>query len=262
VPARVSYARALFLSGRADDAGKELTRVLEASPDQLLASFLQGVLLQQQGKPDQAADYYRRSLGIDPGFAGPLFYLANLDFNAGRFPEAAAGYAKALTADREIPPARLLELIARLRAGEAESDIAERIAHLSAQHPEDPMLSYAQSRLLAAATDPALRSPEQALQIADYLNLLQPIPPHRRALALAWAASGQFEEAVRTQQPAMAMAAWMAPTAELAAMKEELASYERGEIPAQAWPEGDPLLSPPPFDPVAPFRDYPAAVPY
>jgi hypothetical protein len=58
------------------------------------------------------------------------------------------------------------------------------------------------------------------------------------------------------------MAAWMAPPAEVTVMNNELATYKKGEIPAVAWPEGDPLLSPPPFDPVAPFRDYPAAVPY
>ncbi len=262
VPARVSYARALYLAGRADEAGAELEKALEAKPDELLANFLLGVLQQQQGDADQAADYYRRSLGIDPGFAGALFYLANLDFNAGRYSEAALGYAKALTADREIPPARLLELIARLRAGEAEADIAARLTELSAHYPDDLMLRYALARLLAAATDPALRAPEQALQIATQLSLLQPIPPHQRALALALGASGRFEEAAQTQQQAIAMASWMAPSSGQEVMNRELASYEKGEVPAQAWPEGDPLLSPPPFDPMAPFRDYPAAVPY
>ncbi|MEA3274295.1 MAG: tetratricopeptide repeat protein [Pseudomonadota bacterium] len=262
VPARVSYARALYLSGRAEEAGEELARALAANPNELLANFLQGVLLQQQAKPDRAADYYRRSLSVDPGYAGALFYLANLDFNAGRYREAAAGYAKALAADREIAPARLLELIARLRAGEPEADIAKRLTDLSAQYPEDPMLRYAMSRLLAAAADSSLRAPEQALQIASQLTLLQPIPPHQRALALAQAATGRFEEAAQTQRQAIAMAAWMAPPGERAVMQAELDAYERGELPEPAWPEGAPLLSPPPFDPVAPFRDYPAAVPY
>ena len=261
-PARVSYARALYLSGRAEEAGEELARALAAKPNELLANFLQGVLLQQQGKPDRAEDFYRRSLSIDPGHAGALFYLANLDFNAGHYAAAAGRYAKALAADREIASARLLELIARLRAGEAEADIAERLTDLSAQYPQDPMLRYALSRLLAAATDTSLRAPEQALQIASQLTLLQPMPPHQRALALAQAATGRFEEAAQTQRQAIAMAAWMAPPSERAVMQAELDAYERGELPQPAWPEGAPLLSPPPFDPVGPFRDYPASVPY
>jgi tetratricopeptide (TPR) repeat protein len=261
-PARVSYARSLYLAGRAEEARTELAAVLAADPDNLLASFLTGVLLQQQNRSDQATDYYRRALKIDPGHAGAIFYLANLEFNAGRYGDAAAGYAKALAADREIAPARLLELIARLRAGEPEAETARRLSDLTAEHPQDPMLRYAEARLLAAAASPDLRSPERALEIATQLSLLQPIPPHQRVLALAQAAAGRFEEAARTQQQAIAMAAWVATSSELEAMKEELAAYENGEIPAQAWPEGDPLLSPPPFDPVAPFRDYPAAVPY
>jgi len=100
----------------------------------------------------------------------PLLSRANLDFNAGRYDRAAPGYAKAWAAEHEIAPARLLELVARLRDSEAEAEILERLTDLSA--------------------------------------------------------------------------------------------YERNELPQPAWPEGDPLFSPPPFDPVAPFRDYPAAVPY
>jgi len=262
IPARVSYARALYLSGRAGEAAAELAKVVQAKPDELLGTFLQGVLFQQQGELDKAADAYRRTLVIDPGHAGALFYLANLDFGAGRYAEAAAGYTKAQVTDREIAPARLLELIARLRAGESEPEIAARLADLSAQYPQDPMLRYALSRLLAAAADPPLRNPKKALEIASKLSLEQPIPPHQRALALAQAASGDFEQAAQTQKQTLAMAAWMAPPGEQAVMRAELEAFEKGELPDPAWPEGDPLLSPPPFDPVAPFRDYPAAVPY
>jgi len=262
VPARVSYARTLYLSGRAQEAEEELARALAANPNELFANFLQGVLLQQQGKLGGAADYYHRSLSIDPGHAGALFYLANLDFDAGRYAEAAAGYAKALVTNRDIPPARLLELIARLRAGEAEADIAKLLTDLSAQYPDDPMLRYALSRLLAATAETSLRAPEQALQIASQLTLLQPIPPHQRALALALAATGRFEEAIRTQRQAVTMAAWMAPRSERAVMQAELDAYQRGELPEPVWPEDDPLFSTPPFDPVAPFRDYPVSVPY
>ena len=143
-----------------------------------------------------------------------------------------------------------------------EAEILERLTDLSEELPEDPMPSYALARLLAAADDPTLRKPEQTLQIASRLALLQPIPPHQRLLALAQAANEHFSEAVKTQKRAMAMATWMAAPREQERIQAELAAYERNELPQPAWPEGDPLLSPPPFDPVAPFRDYPAAVPY
>lgn len=262
VPARVSYARTLYLSGRVDDAAKELTAALEVQPDQVLASFLQAVLLQQQGDSDGAARQYRHTLALEPGHAGALFYLANLDFAAGRFGEAAAGYRAALAASHDIPPARLLGLIASSWAGEPEAEIATRLEHLQTEHPQDPQLRYAQARLLAAAADPSLRDPERALKIAGELWMLQPIPPHQRALALAQAGAGHFEKAAETQRQALAMASWMALPTELEIMKEELAAYENGLVGTRAWPAADPLLVPPPFDPVAAFRDYPAAVPY
>jgi tetratricopeptide (TPR) repeat protein len=259
--AHVSYARALYLSGRSEEAEAALDEALRQTPDLVLANFLKGVLLQQQGDPEAAAVWYRRALQLDAGHAGALFYLANLDFRARRFKVAAEGYAAALEANDEIAPARLLELIALYRSGTPERVVADALADLRQQHPEDPVLSYAQGRLLAAAQDPAVRAPQRALKLTSRLALVQPIPPHHRSLALAQAARGDFEGAVQTQRQAM-LAAWMAPPAEQEAMQGELASYEKAELPSDPWPTGDLLLSPPPFDPVAPFRDYPAAVPY
>lgn len=260
--ARVSYARALYLAGRHDEAGAELAKVLQTDPNQTLAHFLRAALLQAGGEEAAAAAGYRRTLELDPRHAGALFYLANLDFAGGRYADAALGYQRTLGIDKEAAPARLLELVARRRAGEAEATVLAALTDLSAQHTGDPMLSHALARLLAGARDPQLRDPKRALEIAAQLAFAQPIPPHLRALALAQAASGQFAKAVETQQQATAMAVWMAPPGELAIMNDEAEAYGRSELPAEPWPEGDPLFSPPPFDPLAPFRDYPAAVPY
>ena len=261
-PARVSHARALFLSGREEEADRALTRALEVAPDHLLANFLKGVLLQQRGDADGAVRQYRRTLELDPQHAGALFYLANLDFSTGRYASAAAAYTRALEASSEIPPARLLELVARYHAGSPDIEIAAGLAGLREQHPDDPVLAYAESRLLADARDPDTRRPQGALELASGLALLHPIPPNQRALALAQAATGDFQQAVRTQRQTLAAASWMAAQREQDLMQEELAAYEQGRLPGNPWPPGDPSLSPPPFDPVAPFRDYPAAVPY
>lgn len=262
VAARVSYARVLYLAGRRDEAGIELAATLAADPNQVLATFLQAVLLQGQGQDAEAAAGYRRTLERDPGHAGASFYLANLDFAAGRYADAARGYRRTLAVDKEAAPARVLELIARKRSGEPEANLLTALVDLMAQYPADPLLNHALARLLAGAQDPQLRDPPRALEIAAQLALGQAIPPHLRALALAQAATGQFAKAAEIQQQAIAMAFWMAPPGELAIMNGEAEAYGRSQLPAEPWPEGDSLFSPPPFDAVAPFRDYPAAVPY
>jgi len=262
LPARVSYARVLYLAGEQGKAESELDRVLAADPNQTLALFLKGVLLQQQGDGTGAADYYRRALAIEPDHPGVLYYLANLDFTSGRYAEAAAGYRRALKAEDAPPPARLLALVAGHLAGQPDSETAKALAGLVATQPDDPLLAYAQACLLAAAADPAVRDPKHASALATTLGFLMPGPPQMRALALSQAAGGDFKGAAATLEQAIALSGGWLPPGLQGVLEGEIAAYREGRLPDQPWPAGDPMLAPPPFDPVGPFRDYPASVPY
>jgi tetratricopeptide (TPR) repeat protein len=260
--ARVSYARTLFLSGAKPEAKQELVKALEQDPGQTLARFLLGVLQEAQGELEAAEDAYRGTLDAEPGHPGAAFYLANLDLRAGRFRDAASGYRVVLASRDPVDPAYLLELIAMSRSGTAEREMFERVDARLGQRPDDRMLAYALARLLAAAKDPDLRDPARSLKLAQELVGQQPIPPYLRALALAHMATGDAEQAIETLQPLVAFAAWSLPPGERAVLMDEVEAYGEGRVPNDPWPEGDPFLAPPPFDPLAAFRDYPAAVPY
>jgi len=260
--ARVSYARVLYLAGERSGAKSELDRVLAADPDETLALFLQGVLLQQDGDGPGAADHYRRVLAIEPDHPGVLYYLANLDFALGRYAEAAAGYKRALRAEDAPPPARLLSLIAEHQAGRPESETARALADLIATRPDDPLLAYAQACLLAAARDPAVRDPAHASALAATLGFVMPGPPQMRALALSQAANGDFEGAMATLDQIITLSGGWLPPGLQGILEREIEAYRAGRLPDQPWPQGDPLLAPAPFDPIGPFRDYPAPVPY
>jgi tetratricopeptide (TPR) repeat protein len=260
--ARVSYARVLYLAGQRSEAKSELDRVLAADPDQTLALFLKGVLLQQDGDGPGAADHYRRVLAIEPDHPGVLYYLANLDFASGRYAEAAVGYKRALRAEDAPPPARLLSLIAEHHAGRPESETAQTLADLIAARPDDPLLAYAQACLLAAARDPAVRDPAHASALATTLGFVMPGPPQMRALALSQAANGDFEGAMATLDQIITLSGGWLPPGLQGILEREIEAYRAGGLPDQPWPQGDPLLAPPPFDPIGPFRDYPAPVPY
>lgn len=260
--ARVSYGRVLYLAGDWTGAETELDRVIAAEPGQTLALFLKAVLLQQGGDGEQAAALYRRALETEPDHPGVLYYLANLDFVSGRYTEAADGYRRALRSEDAPPPARLLALVAAHRAGRPESESAAGLAELVAARPDDPMLAYAQACLLAAARDSAVRDPALAARLATTLSFLMPGPPQLRALALSQGASGDVKAAADTLSQAIALSGPWLPPGMLGVLERELASYRDGRLPDEPWPEGDPLLAPPPFDPIGPFRDYPASVPY
>ncbi|TVQ84391.1 MAG: tetratricopeptide repeat protein [Chromatiaceae bacterium] len=260
--ARVSYARALFLNDQCDAAEAALATAMATDPNSALAPFLHGVLLQARGDLQGAAVAYRDSLAQDPQHPGALFYLANLDFAAGRFALAAVGYEATLLAAPETAPARVLAQVAALHAGVPEARVAERLEARVAEHPDDRQLRYALARLLAAAATPEMRDPAQAMRLAAGLLVEQPIPPHKRAVALADAANGRYQEATAALEALLAGAGWLVPPAERTLMEQELAAYRAGRLPQPAWPLDDPLLAPPPFDPQRPFRDYPAANPY
>lgn len=262
LPARVSYGRVMYLSGKRERAAAELDQVLAADSGQTLALFLKAVLLQQDGEGDRAAETYRRVLEIEPDHPGVLYYLANLDFASGRYDEAAAGYRRALQAEDAPPPARLLALVSGHRSGTPESESMGRLAELIAARGDDPMLAYAQACLLAAAGDPTVRDPVLASRLATTLSFLMPGPPQLRALALSQASGGDFGAAADTLAQAIALSGPWLPPGMLGVLERELAGYRADRLPDEPWPEGDPLLAPPPFDPVGPFRDYPASVPY
>lgn len=264
--ARVSYARVLYLTNQKAQSEQELHRALADAAGnattEALAWFFLGVLRESDGQTDGAIDAYRQALKRNPAHAGAQFQLANINFANERYEEAVEGYAATLRADPDAAPARLLELVARAGAGTTEEELATRLAGLRQAAPEDPQLRYALARLLAAAHDPGVRDPERALEIATKLATMQPIPPHQRLLAIADAASGHPERAAEAMSSMLESMGWMVPPSERALMARELADLRQGRTPGPAWPKGDPLLSPPPFDATRLMRDYPATKPF
>lgn len=261
--ARVSYARVLYLDGQAVAAEQQLNTVLERDPEQTLAQLLMGILLQSQGKSAQAAVHYRKVLQLDPQHDGAHFFFANLLFKQGRFAEAAQHYGTALAVNADIPPARLLQLVAWHQAGRPDQDIARQLEDLISRYPDQPELHYALIRMRSLSADPAVRDSVRALNLANQLAPGQPTPPNIEALALAAAADGQFEQAARLQQQVLDMLGWMAGAEQLQSVQDTLDAYKEGTMPQQpVWPAHDPLLSPAPLNPVEPFRDYPTPVPF
>ena len=261
--ARVSYARALYLGGQDEAALAQLNGVLERMPEQTLANFLLAVLRQSRGESDAAIEHYERILQHDERHAGARFYLANLLLERGQYAEAAKQYAAALAVDPDIPPARLLELVARQRTGEPDRMIAAALEQRVTDHPGQPELKYALARLYSLSTDTDARDSARALTLANQLAPNQPTPLNIAVLALAAAADGQFDQAARLQQQVLDMLRWTPDEAALQRLQTALDAYEAGHMPDQpAWPADDPLLTPPPLNPADPFRHYPAAVPY
>ncbi|NEV62682.1 tetratricopeptide repeat protein [Thiorhodococcus minor] len=263
--ARISFARALYLSGEPEAAEPELKLAVELDPDEPLGHLLLGVLALSRADRDAARSLLRQALKTDPRQAGALYYLAGLDFDAEQWASAAERYEAALAIEPELAPAGWLRLIARFRAAGASAEaVAAALDDLSALYgsaPQGPQAAYALGCLLAAGPDPGQRDPDRALRVAEEGMRTRPGPQWQRVRALALAGAGRYDEALAQLREMLSAALWGAPPAIIDLIEEDLAALEREALP-DPWPLADPMLSPPPVDPTAVIRDYPAVNPY
>lgn len=272
--ARISYARALYLADRVEQARGQLQRVLDstqgaphdgANPRRALAAFLLGLLADERPDPADARRLYRLALSLQADQAGAHYFLAHHLFRDGRYRDAAAHY-RAAYADTDLPPARLLGLVAERLAGDLDATIAAELVELldaAAAAPQRSAASYALARLRALSDDPAVHDDVAAVELANALVQRQPRPLHLELLALAAAANGQYDTATEILEHVAQIPAWQRDPGSPARVDRDLAAYRAHRLAGQpAWPADDPLLAPPPFDASAPFREYLTPTPF
>ena len=121
--------------GRYAEAEREFRRVIEIAPDNVRGLTNLGGLLDARGRPDEAVAVLQRAVSLQPTFAGAS-NLALVEFDRGRYAEAARAYEQALALDdrdyrawRNLAIARYWAPGERPRAGEA----FERAARLAAE---------------------------------------------------------------------------------------------------------------------------------
>ncbi len=109
-----------------------------------------------------------------------------------------------------------------------------------ATSPKDPLVAHALARLLAGASDKALRDGARGLALAERLFESGQTPPRLETLAMALAEVGEFEEAARAQRAVLAEAGKLSRPADAERLARNLARYESGTAccsdPSDAYP--------------------------
>jgi tetratricopeptide (TPR) repeat protein len=262
INARISLARTLYLAGEQAQARQALEQITRDVPDNTLAAFLLAVQLEASGESDRAVALYQKVVSIDPQHAGAHYFLANRLMLERQFRQALSHYRATLAAEPENPPARLYHLVAMQRGGEPEQVLREEMEREFRQHHEEPMLKYAHARLLAASQDQRVRNPARAMELGMELVDSYPIPPHLEVLALAYAASGDFGQAINLQNQLIEGAYWMGDEPYRVRLQATLEGFESGKLPASFWPEDDLILTPQPVNAALVIKEYPASLPY
>jgi len=260
--ARTSYARALWLSDRQEEAEAELRRAVADGPEQALPRFLLAVVEDAADDPAAAIAGYRKVLEIDHEHEGALSYLANLNLRQGNYADAAVHFERAIDSGVTQMPVFLHYWGALLRAGTGDGALRDKLLAFDKRFPEPPVFRYLLAKLLATSKETGVANVTRALEIARQLYDSQPIPPHTELLALTLAAGGDFARAQELQEGLVEMARMTGALGHAALLEQVATSYRSGRLPEPLWPPQDPMFMPPPADPDSPMRNYPAGQPY
>ena len=187
-------------------------------------------VLRDDGKVHEAIGHYQKALEIRPLYVRALSNLGAALNQQGKSAEAMEYHLKALKinpsdADTHCNMATALHL---------QGDLVESMKHYRLALQADPDYSKACNNLawiLATAEEPDLRDPGLAVELAtkaciltDYSNADQ-----LDTLAVAFAATGRFDEAAETAQKALAQAMADEKNDLAEQVRERLGRYKQGK---------------------------------
>jgi tetratricopeptide (TPR) repeat protein len=228
---RQRFVEALEFLGQAQRAAAEraalapLERSGGESTDVLVREAFR---LREEGRDRDAIERYRRALAHSPQRSDVRFGLASLLLDMGDHAGAADEFRQLLEEAPRHAAARrgrVLALVLDGRYPVARAELQEALRLF----PRDRELALMQVRLLASAPDPRARDGALALEIARLVHDDDRGETTREALALAYAAAGDFEEAVALQQVLVAEADRAGTPAVAESRRARLAAFQRSQ---------------------------------
>ena len=259
--ARTSYARTLYLADDKSEARQALEAALATQPDNSLGLFLLGVLAEEEGDTGKAADFYRRAIRYTPDHSGAHQHLADLYYRQGNYSAAAQHYAGSIKGEPKNLMATIPYLDTLLLTDAPAATLMSGLETAIQQFPEYPGFQPLQILLLAGSSDAEIHDPEAALKIAQQLNDQYPTPSYQELLALALAATGDYQQAITIQDNLLSFAQRAMPE-EVDRVAKTLAYYQDKTLPPLDELINHAALQPAGFNATTEFRDYPAPRPY
>ncbi len=205
--ARFGLGSALLQEGKVQEAIAQCEEALRIKPDFVQAHYDLGLALVQQGRLQEAIGHYEEALRIKPDYDKAHNSLGMALVQQGRLPEAIVHYEQALQINPDSAEARFnlgaaFEQVGKPREAMQQYEEVLRIRsdHIEAQNN----LAW----LLATRAPADGGNPSQSLALAQRACELSGnrLAPYLDTLAAAYAATGQFSNAVATAQQAVDLA--------------------------------------------------------
>jgi tetratricopeptide (TPR) repeat protein len=205
--AHCNLAGALQQAGDLDGAIGHYEAALRINPRLTTAYYNLGNLLFQVGRTDDAIRQYEHALRIDPGIAAVQFSLGNACFKAGRLENAIAHYEQALHINPGDADAWFNLGLVLTRTGRPQKAVRcyEEVMRIK---PDDIKARNNLARLLAMLPPAMGGDAARAITLAQQACKLTGggLAAYVDTLAIAYAADGQFDNAIATAEKAIQLA--------------------------------------------------------
>lgn len=229
---------ALFLQGDARAGQEHFEAALRIAPGFARAHYSLGVLMASTGQYQRAEERLSAAVQSEPDYIEARLLLADILRHSGRPRESLPHYGHVLGIDPRLVDARLGQALALVGMGQYQQ-ARDRLTEATSAHPNQPDLLQALARLLAAAPDPRVRDGRRAVALMQELVKVQRTPELNETMAMAYAETGEYQQAVGWQREAMTAAEQAGRDLHVRQqMTENLRLFERGEPCRTPWREG------------------------
>jgi tetratricopeptide (TPR) repeat protein len=253
--ALVLYARVEAASGNVAQAKARIEAAIGADPKSEAAELVHGAVLEMANDERGAQAAYEKAAALAPRSAAAGIALGNMAMRGGRYEDAAARYRAAAKADGAS-----VDAWARLIAAEAAvgkcADAIREINGALAKDPRNGILMQLFVRLTSTCPSSSAEEKRMALDYGREIYRESSAAPIGESYALALAANGKWDDAVKTQQAAMFVLVRNDRRGEVPAYREFLQQFQAHKLPDRPWPASSELWHPkrPGPEPARPAR--------
>ena len=242
---RLNLGTALFESGDAAGALDQFQAAVRLSPDLAKAHYGVGIVMEAAGRDREAIEAFSASVRSDPAVLEAQMSLADALRRSGRMEESLPHYAEVIKASPAVSQARFGYAMALVRLRRFQ-EARDRLADAAKTFPDQPGLSHALARLLAAAPNPRARDGQRAMAIMQGLLKVQRTLELRQTMAMTLAELGEYEEAANWQREAITAARQSGREDLMPRLQDNLTLYENRQPCRTPWPDDDPVFHPRP----------------
>lgn len=237
------YARVEAADGNLTQAKSRAQAAVTANPNAQAAQYVFGLVLEMMNDDRGAQVVYEKAISLDPKAPEPQMALANLLMRTGRYDDAAARYREVTQIDKKNGEAWSRLVAAEAAAGKCAAAIRE-INGALAKDARNGILMQLFVRLTSTCSASNVEEKRMALDYGGKIYQQSDAAPIGEAYALALAANGKWDDAVKTQQAAMFVLVRNGRRHDLPPYRDFLQQFQAHKLPDHPWPPMSELVRP------------------